>query len=241
MAAIMSVPVSESEAVARGESLISVDLAKWYFTVFSRFIALLQHKFSRNSSVSGSPLAQSRESGISEAAASERGGDRKNRIQMSYGLQPGDCQFQLSTFGNGHLHNAIINDLSIVQPETCFGECVKSGLLQIIQVTATAIRHVALNADFHRHSQTDIQHCVFNDSGDVIAVCLPFCADVRAPAIMAVVAVIARRPGQCDVVSIHALITPSFSQITCVLAIPSSAHSLAYAASTKCVRRSISS
>ena len=30
-------------------------------------------------------------------------------------------------------------------------------------------------------------------------------------------------------VSIHALITPSFSQITCVLAIPSRAHSFAYA------------
>jgi hypothetical protein len=37
IAAMMSVPVSESEAVARGESLISVDFAKWYFTVFSRF------------------------------------------------------------------------------------------------------------------------------------------------------------------------------------------------------------
>ena len=32
--------------------------------------------------------------------------------------------------------------------------------------------------------------------------------------------------------NIHALITPSFSHITCVLAIPSSAHSFAYAAST---------
>ncbi|ELW09887.1 hypothetical protein ECPA8_0998 [Escherichia coli PA8] len=54
---------------------------------------------------------------------------------------------------------------------------------------------MALNADFHRHSQADIQHCVFNDSGDVIAVCLPLCTDVRAPAIMPVVAIIARRPG----------------------------------------------
>ena len=39
----------------------------------------------------------------------------------------------------------------------------------------------------------------------------------------------------CDAVGIHALITPSFSQITCVLAIPSSAHSFAYSASTKLI------
>ncbi|MNR27790.1 hypothetical protein D3C85_1450770 [compost metagenome] len=41
MAAMMSVPVSESDVVARGESLINVDFAKWYFTVFSRFMLLL--------------------------------------------------------------------------------------------------------------------------------------------------------------------------------------------------------
>ncbi|EKK86406.1 hypothetical protein EC970010_1718 [Escherichia coli 97.0010] len=54
---------------------------------------------------------------------------------------------------------------------------------------------MALNTDFHWHSQADIQHGAFDDSGDVITVCLPFCADVRAPAIMPVVAIIARRPG----------------------------------------------
>lgn len=53
----------------------------------------LQHKFSRNSSVFGSPSAQSRESDISAIVANERGGDRQSRIRMSCGLP---CSDELS-------------------------------------------------------------------------------------------------------------------------------------------------
>lgn len=58
-------------------------------------------------------------------------------------------------------------------------------------VTAPAIRHVALNTDFQWRGQADIKHRVFDDSGDAVAVCLPFRADVSAPAIVPVVAVVA--------------------------------------------------
>ncbi len=67
--------------------------------------------------------------------------------------------------------------------------------LQVVKVTAPAIRHVTLNTDFQWRGQADIKHQVFNDSGDTVAVCLPFRADVCAPPVMPVVAVVAWWPG----------------------------------------------
>lgn len=67
--------------------------------------------------------------------------------------------------------------------------------LQIVQVTAPAIQHVTLNTDFQWRGQADIKHRVFDDSGDAVAVCLPFRADVCASPVVPVVAVVAWRPG----------------------------------------------
>lgn len=67
--------------------------------------------------------------------------------------------------------------------------------LQVVQVTAPAIRHVALNTDFQWSDQADIKHRVFDDSGDSVSVCLPFRANVSTPPVVSVVAVVAGRPG----------------------------------------------
>lgn len=53
------------------------------------------------------------------------------KTQTSFIPQFGDGQFQLPIFGNRHIHNTVINDLSIIQPETCFGECIKSGFCRL--------------------------------------------------------------------------------------------------------------
>lgn len=86
---------------------------------------------------------------------------------------------------------------------------------------------MALDANLHRAGDADIQQLVFDDLGHAVAVSLPFRADVRTPAIVSVIAVITRWPRQCDFVLAHAFTFPSFSQITCVRAMPSSAHSFA--------------
>ncbi|EFI90284.1 hypothetical protein HMPREF9551_00675 [Escherichia coli MS 196-1] len=90
--------------------------------VISDFILLLLSGFWRNSSVFGNRSKQNRGNDISADAPS--GGEEvlPYKTQTSFIPHFGDGQFQPPTFGNRHLHNAVINDLSIIQPETCFGE-----------------------------------------------------------------------------------------------------------------------
>ena len=99
----------------------------------------------------------------------------------------------LPTFGNGHLHRG--NQRPEHHPaRNLLWWCVKAAFADY-PVTATAIGVMALTADFHRHSRGRYPALRFNDSGDVIAVCpAPSALALRAPSIMAVIAIIARRP-----------------------------------------------
>ncbi|EGB78094.1 hypothetical protein HMPREF9532_01411, partial [Escherichia coli MS 57-2] len=79
--------------------------------VISDFILLLLSGFWRNSSVFGNRSKQNQENDISAGAPSGGEDALPYKTQTSFISQFSDSQLQLPTFGNGHLHNAVINDL----------------------------------------------------------------------------------------------------------------------------------
>lgn len=109
--------------------------------------------------------------------------------------QFGDGQLQPAAPDDGHPYNAVVVHQLIVLPESGLSKRVERGLLQVVQVTAAAVRHMALDANLHRAGDADIQQLVFDDLGHAVAVSLPFRADVRTPAIVSVIAVITRYYG----------------------------------------------
>lgn len=62
---------------------------------------------------------------------------------------------------------------------------------------------MTFNADFEWCSRSDIKPGASNDAGDCIAVRDSISANVRAPAVVPVIPVIARRPGQSDLICLH--------------------------------------
>lgn len=77
---------------------------------------------------------------------------------MSCGLQFSNGQFKSAAFDDRHSLHAVVVDLLVIESEPGFRQGVERGLLQIVQVAAAAIRHMALNAYFHGCGQADIQH-----------------------------------------------------------------------------------
>ncbi len=78
-------------------------------SVFWRNSSVLLSVFWRNSSVSGNRPKQNQENDISAGASSGGEDVLPYKTQISFIPHFGDGQLQLPTFGNGHLHNAVIN------------------------------------------------------------------------------------------------------------------------------------
>jgi len=62
---------------------------------------------------------------------------------------------------------------------------------------------VTINSDFEWCSCPNIKPGASNETGDRIAIRDAICANVSAPAVVPVIPVVARRPGQSDLICLH--------------------------------------
>lgn len=76
-------------------------------------------------------------------------------------------------------------------------------LLEVIQIAAPAVGHVTFNSDFEWCGRPDIKPGASNDTCDRIAVSDAISTNMRTPAVVPVIPVVARRPGQSDLICIH--------------------------------------
>lgn len=76
-------------------------------------------------------------------------------------------------------------------------------LLEVVQIAAPAVGHMTFNSDFEWCCRADIKPGASNDAGHRIAIRDAISTDMRSPAVVPVIPVVAWGPGQRDAIYLH--------------------------------------